>query len=182
MAIVPDQSASSTPGGDEGADAFGANDWLLEEMYEQYTADPDSVDATWAEYFKTHGAPVTGGAPAPSGNGSGQPEGKVSPTPRRAAPESAEPTSSAAAQTPARMAPDQPAATATRSSGSTSTPGVNAAGRQSTRRDAGFRAGRFAAHCRPTHRTRQPAQLRWKNRSEPCSAGPARPRRTWTFR
>ncbi len=55
MAIVPDQSPTSTPEAD-----FGANDWLLEEMYEQYTADPSSVDETWAEYFKSHGAPVSG--------------------------------------------------------------------------------------------------------------------------
>jgi 2-oxoglutarate decarboxylase len=115
VAIVPDQSASSTPGGgDEGADAFGANDWLLEEMYEQYAADPDSVDATWVEYFKTHGAPASGGAPAPSGNGSGQPDGKVqSPTPRRAAPEPAKAPSTAATPAPARKAPDQPASTST---------------------------------------------------------------------
>src|SRR5512133_3370146 len=56
VAIVPDQSSTSAP---TEAD-FGANDWLLEEMYEQYNADPDSVDETWADYFKTHGAPVTG--------------------------------------------------------------------------------------------------------------------------
>jgi 2-oxoglutarate dehydrogenase complex dehydrogenase (E1) component-like enzyme len=48
VAIVPDQSSTSAP---TEAD-FGANDWLLEEMYEQYTADPNSVDETWAEYFK----------------------------------------------------------------------------------------------------------------------------------
>ena len=47
MAIVPDESPSSAAEAD-----FGANDWLLEEMYEQYTADPSSVDETWAEYFK----------------------------------------------------------------------------------------------------------------------------------
>ena len=61
MAIVPDQSPTSAP---TEAD-FGANDWLLEEMYEQYAADPTSVDETWAEYFKTHGAPIT-----ETGNGS----------------------------------------------------------------------------------------------------------------
>src|SRR6478609_5846736 len=61
VAIVPDQSPTSAP---MEAD-FGANDWLLEEMYEQYAADPNSVDETWAEYFKTHGAPVTD-----AGNGS----------------------------------------------------------------------------------------------------------------
>ena len=55
MAIVPDESPTSAPDAD-----FGANDWLLEEMYEQYTADPSSVDETWAEYFKSHGAPSAG--------------------------------------------------------------------------------------------------------------------------
>ncbi len=55
MAIVPDESPTSALDVD-----FGANDWLLEEMYEQYTADPSSVDETWAEYFKSHGAPSAG--------------------------------------------------------------------------------------------------------------------------
>jgi multifunctional 2-oxoglutarate metabolism enzyme len=53
VAIVPDQSPTSAPTETD----FGANDWLLEEMYEQYTKDPSSVDETWAEYFKAHGAP-----------------------------------------------------------------------------------------------------------------------------
>ena len=56
MATVPDQSST---GSSEDTD-FGANDWLLEEMYEQYTADPSSVDESWASYFKTHGAPGAG--------------------------------------------------------------------------------------------------------------------------
>jgi multifunctional 2-oxoglutarate metabolism enzyme len=51
VAIVPDQSSSAVD------EDFGANDWLLEEMYEQYSADPSSVDETWAKYFQTHGAP-----------------------------------------------------------------------------------------------------------------------------
>ncbi len=31
--------------------AFGANSWLVEEMYEQFRADPASVSATWREFF-----------------------------------------------------------------------------------------------------------------------------------
>ena len=54
MAIVPDESSTSASEVD-----FGANDWLLEEMYERYTTDPSSVDETWAKYFKSHGAPST---------------------------------------------------------------------------------------------------------------------------
>jgi multifunctional 2-oxoglutarate metabolism enzyme len=54
VAIVPDESPTTTPEAD-----FGANDWLLEEMYERYITDPSSVDETWAEYFQSHGAPGT---------------------------------------------------------------------------------------------------------------------------
>ena len=30
---------------------FGPNEWLVEEMYERYLADPESVDAAWHEFF-----------------------------------------------------------------------------------------------------------------------------------
>ncbi len=33
------------------SDDFGANDWLIEEMYEQFQADPASVDPAWQDYF-----------------------------------------------------------------------------------------------------------------------------------
>jgi 2-oxoglutarate dehydrogenase E1 component len=36
------------------AQDFGANDWLVEEMYEHYLADPLSVDPAWVEYFKSN--------------------------------------------------------------------------------------------------------------------------------
>jgi 2-oxoglutarate decarboxylase len=32
---------------------FGSNEWLVDEMYEQYTADPSSVDPQWATFFKS---------------------------------------------------------------------------------------------------------------------------------
>ncbi len=44
MATTPDQATHST-------DDFGANDWLIEELFEQYQSDPASVDPTWAAYF-----------------------------------------------------------------------------------------------------------------------------------
>ena len=69
MAIVPDQSSSAVD------EDFGANDWLLEEMYEQYSADPSSVDETWAQYFQTHGAPSepNGQAGQPARAAAGEP-------------------------------------------------------------------------------------------------------------
>ncbi len=54
------------------AQDFGANDWLVDEMYEQYLQDPSSVDPAWVEYFKTNkpGSPVaqTSSAPQSSAN------------------------------------------------------------------------------------------------------------------
>ena len=36
------------------AQDFGANDWLVDEMYEHYLQDPTSVDPAWIEYFKNN--------------------------------------------------------------------------------------------------------------------------------
>ena len=36
------------------AQDFGANDWLVDEMYEHYLADPSSIDPAWVEYFKSN--------------------------------------------------------------------------------------------------------------------------------
>ena len=56
VAIAPGES--STQSGNAGEDSdFGANDWLLEEMWEQYSHDPGSVDASWADYFAAHPGP-----------------------------------------------------------------------------------------------------------------------------
>ena len=53
---------------DSAGPAFGANSWLVEEMYEQFRSDPDSVSETWREFFSDYKpaiAPVPA-APAPS--------------------------------------------------------------------------------------------------------------------
>ncbi|HEY5483797.1 MAG TPA: multifunctional oxoglutarate decarboxylase/oxoglutarate dehydrogenase thiamine pyrophosphate-binding subunit/dihydrolipoyllysine-residue succinyltransferase subunit, partial [Propionibacteriaceae bacterium] len=47
------------------AQDFGANDWLIEEMYERYEADPSSVDSTWADFFRSQKGtvPITASEP-----------------------------------------------------------------------------------------------------------------------
>ncbi|MEQ1701040.1 MAG: multifunctional oxoglutarate decarboxylase/oxoglutarate dehydrogenase thiamine pyrophosphate-binding subunit/dihydrolipoyllysine-residue succinyltransferase subunit [Ilumatobacteraceae bacterium] len=58
-------SPSSAP--DSSAPSFGANSWLVEEMYEQFRDDPSSVSETWREFFddyKTQ-APAPVATPAP---------------------------------------------------------------------------------------------------------------------
>ncbi len=38
---------------------FGANDWLIDEMYDQYLRDPASVDASWVRLFAQRGGTPT---------------------------------------------------------------------------------------------------------------------------
>ena len=39
---------------DNASTDFGANSWLVDEMYEQFRADPDSVSDTWQEFFEDY--------------------------------------------------------------------------------------------------------------------------------
>jgi len=74
---------------------FGANEWLVEEMYERYLADPNAVDAAWHEFFADYrpATGVAGSAPhLATGNGHG---------PQAEAAEQAEPTEPAQATEPA---------------------------------------------------------------------------------
>jgi 2-oxoglutarate dehydrogenase E1 component len=70
-----DSRALTTPGHPGG---FGANEWLVEEIYERYLADPSSVDAAWHDFF----ADFKPGRVA----GLGTPTPHVSPTPEAAQP------------------------------------------------------------------------------------------------
>jgi len=67
---MPD--ATSTPDAQRPADAarpssgsFGPNAWLVEDMYEQYLADPSSVSASWQEFFSDYQRAPRPQAPAP---------------------------------------------------------------------------------------------------------------------
>ncbi|WP_233498770.1 multifunctional oxoglutarate decarboxylase/oxoglutarate dehydrogenase thiamine pyrophosphate-binding subunit/dihydrolipoyllysine-residue succinyltransferase subunit [Blastococcus sp. TF02A-26] len=57
-------SRPSTPSSQTSAVAgFGTNEWLVEEMYQQYLTDPSSVDQAWHEFFADYrpGSPVSSG-------------------------------------------------------------------------------------------------------------------------
>ena len=43
-------TGSNTPANHFGG-SFGPNEWLVDEMFEKYLADPNSVDKAWAEFF-----------------------------------------------------------------------------------------------------------------------------------
>ena len=47
---------------DSSLSAFGANEWLVDEMYERYQQDPGSVDKVWWDFFDHGDAPASGTA------------------------------------------------------------------------------------------------------------------------
>jgi len=55
---------------ESGADEFGANEWLVEELYEKFVVDKSSVDETWWPTLERYGAHLAGKAssagPAPA--------------------------------------------------------------------------------------------------------------------
>ena len=49
------QKTTSEPAPSPSGD-FGANEWLVDEMYDQYKKDPKSVSPEWVKYFKSNGS------------------------------------------------------------------------------------------------------------------------------
>uniref|UniRef100_UPI0012D3AC46 2-oxoglutarate dehydrogenase E1 subunit family protein n=1 Tax=Catellatospora paridis TaxID=1617086 RepID=UPI0012D3AC46 len=50
--------------------SFGPNEWIVEEMYQRYLADPTSVDPAWHDFFADYkpadSAPAAAKAAAPA--------------------------------------------------------------------------------------------------------------------
>ncbi|MFC7493740.1 MULTISPECIES: multifunctional oxoglutarate decarboxylase/oxoglutarate dehydrogenase thiamine pyrophosphate-binding subunit/dihydrolipoyllysine-residue succinyltransferase subunit [unclassified Nocardioides] len=102
---------------------FGANEWLVEEMYEQYQRDPDSVDPTWKKYFQSNGTPsnLEGSDRGPSGGSNGTtqtaPESKSTAQPAPVQEHKPDPT-----PTPAPVAKPRPESKAAEVAKGTTTP------------------------------------------------------------
>ncbi len=100
----PSNSSISTDtdqAGKNPAAAFGANEWLVDEIYQQYLQDPNSVDRAWWDFFADYkpGAPASS---APAGDAAAG--AAVTPT----AP--SQPAAPANAQAPAKTQAPAPAA------------------------------------------------------------------------
>ncbi|HVW44567.1 MAG TPA: multifunctional oxoglutarate decarboxylase/oxoglutarate dehydrogenase thiamine pyrophosphate-binding subunit/dihydrolipoyllysine-residue succinyltransferase subunit [Amycolatopsis sp.] len=99
--------SSSSP-----ASQFGPNEWLVEEMYDQFLADPSSVDAAWHDFFsdfKPTQAPENKPDSTPTATpaqDTSSANGQASPAPTKPAPAPAKP----AATQPKPAAKPQPAA------------------------------------------------------------------------
>ncbi|WP_030816751.1 multifunctional oxoglutarate decarboxylase/oxoglutarate dehydrogenase thiamine pyrophosphate-binding subunit/dihydrolipoyllysine-residue succinyltransferase subunit [Streptomyces sp. NRRL F-2799] len=90
--------------GKNAAAAFGPNEWLVDEIYQQYLQDPNSVDRAWWDFFADYkpGAPA---ASAPAGTAAA---GAAGTTPT-APPAQAAPAPAAPAQAPAQAPAAKPA-------------------------------------------------------------------------
>ena len=82
---------------------FGANDWLVEEMYERYQSDPASVPSEWVTYFQNNPQVAD------------KPKGGTPPTPKPVTPPNIS-VQSSVQPTPAAPAPDAAAPVATQPS------------------------------------------------------------------
>ena len=68
-------TTSSGPG-------FGTNSWLVEEMYEQFREDPESVGEAWREFFADYRS-TNPDAPAPAAAPDGATRSSAAPAPAR---------------------------------------------------------------------------------------------------
>ncbi|MEU6554585.1 multifunctional oxoglutarate decarboxylase/oxoglutarate dehydrogenase thiamine pyrophosphate-binding subunit/dihydrolipoyllysine-residue succinyltransferase subunit [Streptomyces sp. NPDC046915] len=109
--ISTDDQAGKNP-----AAAFGPNEWLVDEIYQQYLQDPNSVDRAWWDFFADYkpGAAAAGTAGTPTAASPAKPAAPAAPAPAPAAPRPAAsapaPAQPAAPAKPAQAAPAAPAA------------------------------------------------------------------------
>lgn len=94
--ISTDDQAGKNP-----AAAFGPNEWLVDEIYQQYLQDPNSVDRAWWDFFADY-KPGAAAASAPAGTAAAGAAETTTPAP--AAPTAAAP-AAPAAPAPAAPAP-----------------------------------------------------------------------------
>ncbi|MFB7612952.1 multifunctional oxoglutarate decarboxylase/oxoglutarate dehydrogenase thiamine pyrophosphate-binding subunit/dihydrolipoyllysine-residue succinyltransferase subunit [Kitasatospora sp. NPDC056181] len=108
---TPNSSASST--------GFGPNEWLVDEIYQQYLQDPNSVDRAWWDFFAdykpgTEVTPVTQAAtqvgPTPTTVAAPAPAAAAPAAPAPAAPAAPAPAPAAPATAPLAAAPAAPPA------------------------------------------------------------------------
>ncbi|MGW6059148.1 multifunctional oxoglutarate decarboxylase/oxoglutarate dehydrogenase thiamine pyrophosphate-binding subunit/dihydrolipoyllysine-residue succinyltransferase subunit [Streptomyces sp. NPDC055189] len=110
----PSSSSISTDQDGQGKDpaaAFGPNEWLVDEIYQQYLQDPNSVDRAWWDFFADYKPGAAGASPAatpakPAGDAAAGAAATTSP----AAPAAPAAAPAAPAKPAASAAPAAPAA------------------------------------------------------------------------
>ncbi|MDX2683146.1 2-oxoglutarate dehydrogenase E1 subunit family protein, partial [Streptomyces sp. NY05-11A] len=77
------------------AAAFGPNEWLVDEIYQQYLQDPNSVDRAWWDFFADY-KPGAAAPSAPAGTAAAGAAATTSTPPAPAAPAAPAPAAPAA--------------------------------------------------------------------------------------
>ncbi|MXM68799.1 hypothetical protein GR925_36745, partial [Streptomyces sp. HUCO-GS316] len=95
--ISTDDQAGKNP-----AAAFGPNEWLVDEIYQQYLQDPNSVDRAWWDFFADYKSGAVA-APAAAGTAAAGAAGTTTVPTAPAAP--AQPAAPVAAPAPAAPKP-----------------------------------------------------------------------------
>ncbi|MFF3640286.1 multifunctional oxoglutarate decarboxylase/oxoglutarate dehydrogenase thiamine pyrophosphate-binding subunit/dihydrolipoyllysine-residue succinyltransferase subunit [Streptomyces sp. NPDC002564] len=113
----PSNSSISTDQDGQGKDpaaAFGPNEWLVDEIYQQYLQDPNSVDRAWWDFFADYKPGAGASVAAPPAKPAGDAAAGAASTSAPAAPAAPAPEAKPAAQAPAAApaAPAKPAAAA----------------------------------------------------------------------
>ncbi|CAL9452907.1 Multifunctional 2-oxoglutarate metabolism enzyme [Streptomyces sp. enrichment culture] len=103
-------STDADQAGKNPAAAFGANEWLVDEIYQQYLQDPNSVDRAWWDFFADY-KPGAAGASAPAGTAAAG-AAQTTPTTQTPAAPAAPAASAPAVPAPAPAAPKPAAAPA----------------------------------------------------------------------
>ncbi|MDX3299875.1 multifunctional oxoglutarate decarboxylase/oxoglutarate dehydrogenase thiamine pyrophosphate-binding subunit/dihydrolipoyllysine-residue succinyltransferase subunit, partial [Streptomyces scabiei] len=113
----PSNSSISTDADQAGknpAAAFGPNEWLVDEIYQQYLQDPNSVDRAWWDFFADYkpgapaaSAPVSTAAAAPAAPAQAAPAAPAAPAPaaRQTPTRSRSPTGRGARRAASRTSP-----------------------------------------------------------------------------
>ncbi|MFJ4980850.1 multifunctional oxoglutarate decarboxylase/oxoglutarate dehydrogenase thiamine pyrophosphate-binding subunit/dihydrolipoyllysine-residue succinyltransferase subunit [Streptomyces coeruleorubidus] len=115
----PSNSSISTDtdqAGKNPAASFGANEWLVDEIYQQYLQDPNSVDRAWWDFFADYkpgaaaaSAPAGTAAAGAAGTTTAQPAAQAAPAQAAAPAPAAQQPAAAPAPAPAKPAAQAPA-------------------------------------------------------------------------
>ncbi len=101
---------SSTSTSEYGQSEFGQNEWLVEEMYERFKADPASVDPSWREFLANYSPNSDGAATNTAPSTANRAAAAATPPPASPKPAAASaPAEPAAAAAPAPAKPSAPA-------------------------------------------------------------------------
>ena len=88
--------------------AFGPNEWLVEEIYQQYLADPGSVDKAWGDFFADHAPNRAPNGPATTPQKAQPPVAKAEPVAKAQPPVAKAQPIAKAQPTPPRLPSRQP--------------------------------------------------------------------------